>query len=207
VLAEKDNLYIRQQIIILKTIPAFQGEHRFLSNFWPCYIEYNDLVYPTLEHAYQAAKFADPAIKKKIQDCPTPADAKDWLELNNKKPDAGWTVEKKLSIMETLLMIKFGGKDPLLTRALLATDDAAIIEGNNWNDTFWGICDNTGENHLGKLLMKVRTELFRQKQHIILELEKQGGNTAVAKALSITPRILYEKMIAFSIKNKEYWIS
>ena len=36
-----------------------------------------------------------------------------------------------------------------------------LEEGNRWHDTFWGIDQNTGkgENHLGKILMKVRDEI------------------------------------------------
>ncbi len=187
-------------------INGFQGEYRFLSNFWPCYLMYQGFLYPTLEHAYQSAKVADPGIKAIIRDCQTPAAAKDWFETHNAKSDPGWTVEKKLSIMEKLLMIKFGGQDPFLTRAILATGDAELIEGNDWGDTFWGVCNNVGENNLGRILMKLRGELIRQKEQIIHQLAIQHGNAAVAKALSISERSLYEKMIAFKIQNKEYWI-
>ncbi len=193
--------------ITLRIINGFRGEHRFLSNFWPCYLEYKNLVYPTTEHAYQAAKVANLQIKELIKDCPTPAAAKDYLETNHIKPDPDWTVDGKLLIMEQLQVIKFGGKEPLLTRALLGTSDAELVEENNWNDTFWGVCENAGENNLGKILMKVRQELIWQKAQIVLQLEQEQGNSAVADALAITPRCLYEKMIAFSIQNKEYWIS
>jgi N-glycosidase YbiA len=195
------------KLFALKIINAFQGEYRFLSNFWPCYLVYNNLLYPTVEHAYQAAKVESAEVKTMIKDCHTPAEAKDYLEIHTIKPGLDWTVDKKLLVMEQLLMIKFGGKEPFLTRSLLATEDATLIEGNTWNDNFWGVCDNTGENNLGRLLMKVREELFRQKEQIILQLALKQENTAIANTLSITPRSLYEKMIAFSIQNKEYWIS
>jgi ribA/ribD-fused uncharacterized protein len=191
----------------LKTINEFQGEYRFLSNFFPCYLMYQNIIYPTAEHAYQAAKCADHDIKINIKNCPTPAAAKDFFEKHQIDPDPGWTIEKKLAIMEELLEIKFGGKEPLLTRALLITGDANLVEGNTWNDTFWGVCNNSGENHLGRLLVKIREELILQKERIIFQLTQAPGNDAVAAALSITPRELYEKMIAFSIQNKEYWIS
>jgi ribA/ribD-fused uncharacterized protein len=168
---------------------------------------YQNIMYPTAEHAYQAAKVESIDVKTRIKDCDTPAEAKDYFETHDIKPDPGWTIEKKLIIMEQILMIKFGGKEPLLTRALLATGDAELIEGNNWNDTFWGVCNNTGENNLGKILMKVREELSRQKKQIILQLELKHDNAAIANALSITPGCLYERMIAFTIQNKEYWIS
>ena len=191
----------------MKTIDAFQGEYRFLSNFWPCYLMYQDILYPTTEHAYQAAKVSSHDIKIKIRNCSTPAAAKDFFETNTIKPDPGWTIEKKLLVMQELLVTKFGGKEPLLTRALLATGDADLIEGNTWNDTFWGVCNGSGENHLGRLLVKVREELVRQKQAIIFQLAKASSNDAVAAVLSLTARELYEKMIAFKIQNKEYWIS
>ena len=191
----------------MKTINEFQGEYRFLSNFWPCYLVYQNMVYPTAEHAYQAAKVESADIKERIRNCPTPANAKDYFEVNKVNPDPGWTVEKKLMVMEELLRIKFSGSEPFLTRALLGTGDAGLIEGNNWDDTFWGVCNNIGENNLGKLLMKIREELIRQKEQIILQLELGLTNDAVANVLAITPRQLYEKMMAFKIQNKEYWIS
>ena len=191
----------------MKTINGFQGEYRFLSNFWPCYITFQDLLYPTVEHAYQSAKVESPAIKERIRNCPTPADAKDFFDVQKINPDPGWTVEKKLLVMEELLRIKFSGKEPFLTRALLDTGNAELIEGNNWDDTFWGVCKNTGENNLGRLLMKIREGLIRQKEQIIHQLKQGLTNDAIANVLAITPRELYEKMMAFKIQNKEYWIS
>lgn len=191
----------------MKTINEFQGEYRFLSNFWPCYLLYQNVVYPTAEHAYQAAKVDNPEVKTRIRNCPTPADAKDYLELHKIKPAPEWTIGKKLVVMEEILMIKFGGKEPLLTRALLATGDAPLIEGNTWGDIFWGVYNNSGDNNLGKLLMKVREELVRQKKELIIKLAENVNNDAIADALSITSRELYEKMIAFKIQNREYWIS
>ena len=148
----------------MKSINEFQGEYRWLSNFWPCYLIYQDILYPSVEHAYQATKVENVDIKTAIKNCQTPADAKDFFEVQGVRPDPGWTIPKKLGIMEELLKIKFGGKDPFLTRALLETCDADIIEGNTWNDTFWGVCNGSGENNLGRLLMKVREELFQQNQ-------------------------------------------
>lgn len=191
----------------MNTITEFQGEYRFLSNFWPCYIMYQGALYPTAEHAYQAAKAESLDVKTIIINCPTPAAAKEYVELNSIQTTPGWTLEKKLAVMEELLMIKFGGREPFLTRALLETGDADLVEGNTWNDTFWGVCNGAGENNLGRLLVKVREELLRQKQGILIQLETATSNDAVAKALSITQRELYEKMVAFKIKNKEYWIS
>ena len=44
---------------------------------------------------------------------------------------------------------------------LIGTGDAYLEEGNTWHDTCWGVDakTGTGQNHLGKILMKVREEL------------------------------------------------
>ncbi|MGM9605038.1 MAG: hypothetical protein ACI3XG_08225 [Faecousia sp.] len=36
-----------------------------------------------------------------------------------------------------------------------------LEEGNTWHDTFWGVDAKTrdGENHLGRILMRVRQDL------------------------------------------------
>ena len=41
-------------------VTEFQGEYRFLSNFWPAQVVFEGVTYPTSEHAYQAAKTLDP---------------------------------------------------------------------------------------------------------------------------------------------------
>jgi predicted NAD-dependent protein-ADP-ribosyltransferase YbiA (DUF1768 family) len=41
----------------------------------------------------------------------------------------------------------------------MATGSEEIIEWNNWGDRIWGkTYDGVGENHLGKILMKIREE-------------------------------------------------
>src|SRR5690606_37875392 len=64
----------------------------------------------------------------------------------------------KVEVMERLLRQKFAPGTEL-ARKLVATGDAQLIEYNTWGDTFWGVCDGTGQNWLGRLLMKIREEL------------------------------------------------
>ncbi|MEO8172620.1 MAG: NADAR family protein [Sediminibacterium sp.] len=188
----------------MNAITSFQGDHRFLSNFWPCYIEWDGLIYPTLEHAYSASKTDNADVKILIRSCSTPGEAKEFLVTHDLKPSASWTIEKKLWVMEGLLFLKFSGKDPFLTRALLATGDAELIEGNTWDDTFWGVCNNTGENNLGKLLMKLRTHLSQEKTKIEDHLFSAETHQQLADAIGITRLSLYEKMMAFNIPQKKY---
>lgn len=135
-------------------IASFSGEYAFLSNFYPVKITYEGDVYPSVEHAYQAAKTLDLASRERIRLCITPGKAKrlggnvevreDWLSL-------------RVTIMRRLVHSKF--EQPFLRRMLVATGGHQLIEGNGWGDTFWGVCNGVGENNLGKILMGVRDEL------------------------------------------------
>lgn len=136
----------------MKNITEFQGEYRFLSNFWPASILYGDILFPTTEHAYQAAKTIKRKERIAIAECTTPGRAKRLGAQCELRSDWDYI---KLDVMRKLLVIKF--QIPELQILLLATGDAQLEEGNKWGDTFWGVCNNVGENHLGKLLMAVRT--------------------------------------------------
>jgi len=116
------------------------------------------VTYPTVEHAFQAAKTFDPAERELIRDANTPQTAKrlgrgvalraDWEPV-------------KYGLMRELLRQKFA--IPELRQALLATGEAELIEGNNWNDRTWGQVlvqgQWVGKNWLGELLMEVRQEI------------------------------------------------
>ena len=136
-------------------INSFRGEYRWLSNFWLCTIYLDGYSYPSTEHAYQAAKTDNPVDRDRIRKAPTCKEAKHLGYLVKLRSD--WE-SIKLSVMEDLLRQKFTDY-PDLKQKLLATGDQELIEGNTWNDTYWGVCNSKGENHLGKLLMKIRAEL------------------------------------------------
>lgn len=135
-------------------IDSFRGEYGFLSNFTRCRIVYEGLIYRSVEHAYQAAKvetnieraqFTEPGI--------SPGDSKrmgrELIIRDN------WD-QVKLTIMEDLLRIKFNY--PVFKDKLLNTYPHELEESNSWGDTYWGVCNGTGENHLGKLLMQLRED-------------------------------------------------
>lgn len=135
-------------------IIAFQGAYRFLSNFWPCRVKWATEYYRSVEHAYQAAKTMSPLEWEKIQNCVTAGDAKRMGRKVTLRPD--WDLDK-MAVMLDLVRQKF--TDPILRQQLLSTGDAELIEGNYWHDTFWGVCNGVGENHLGKIIMQVRKEI------------------------------------------------
>jgi len=142
----------------INTIVSFVGVNRFLSNFYASPIIYNDLLFPTVEHAYQAAKAKDSyGVQYDIAYfVPTSKEAKTRGRSVNMRTD--WE-DIKLVVMRELIVKKF--EIPALRHALIDTGDATLIEGNTWNDTFWGVCNNIGENHLGKILMEVRMQIFK----------------------------------------------
>lgn len=144
-------------------IHQFQNEFRFLSSFYPVPhgVLLDGVLYPSVEHAYQAAKLRPEKRLKHIDRSAAPGQVKRASRTNDFKVDVrdDWD-EIKLEVMKDLVRQKFvPGSD--LAEKLLATGDQPIVEGNNWGDSFWGVSLKTGEgqNHLGKILMERRSDL------------------------------------------------
>lgn len=136
-------------------IDAFFGEYRWLSNFHVSPTPYKGVTYSSVEHGYQALKAATRDEHNWVASSPKPKDAKQRGRQIKMRSD--WE-SVKLSIMYELVKSKFMN-DEELKEKLLATGDERLVEGNTWGDTFWGVCNNSGQNHLGQILMRVRTEL------------------------------------------------
>src|SRR5690242_861456 len=85
-------------------IAEFQDEYRFLSNFFPAEVIYEGIMYPTSEHAYQAAKTLDPEQRKKIAAMKTPAEAKAAGRALKLRDD--WETAK-FTVMEDVVRYKF----------------------------------------------------------------------------------------------------
>lgn len=120
-------------------------------------------MYRTVEHAFQASKCWHHIDQLRIRMCPTPQNAKTLGRQILIKPE--WDFFK-MDTMEQLVRNKF--KNSRLRTMLRFTEKRPLIEENTWHDTFWGICicaehDGDGENHLGRILMKVRDEIFAEQ--------------------------------------------
>lgn len=145
-----------------KTIAGFFNDYRWLSNFWPCNVKpvyMMTLSFGNSEAAYQAAKFDDPSVWLHLARSDA-AEAKRYareLELEG-KVTSQWNKETKLRMMHYALIDKFTRNEDLKLR-LIATGTRELIEVNWWGDTFWGVCDGVGQNHLGNTLMAVREEI------------------------------------------------
>ena len=137
-------------------IKEFKGDYRWLSNFWLCPVMFGDYVYPSTENAYQASKHPK-SLRQQFTTC-SPALAKR-LGRQVELPE-NWDTEK-LRVMRKALEQKFR-KNTFNSTLLIATGDQEIIEGNDWGDIFWGVCDGVGENSLGKMLMEIRKEMRKE---------------------------------------------
>ena len=140
----------------INKIDSFRGKYFFLSNCFPAEVTYDGLTYQNNEAAFQAQKTFSPEERAVFTRLP-PRDAKRKGRKVRLRPD--WE-QVKDEIMEDIVREKFS-QNPNLKKQLLSTGDAQLIEGNSWNDCYWGIDIRTGVgmNHLGKILMKVREVL------------------------------------------------
>jgi ribA/ribD-fused uncharacterized protein len=142
-------------------ISKFQGEFRWLSNFTDVQVEFEGVMYPSVENAYVAAKTHDKVLRSILTKI-TSAEAK---RLGRSIPIRSDWDEIKYSVMKGLIKQKFSYK--WFEEKLLLTGDREIVEGNSWHDNYWGICDcsecfeKSGQNNLGKLLMEIREGLVQ----------------------------------------------
>ncbi len=129
----------------------------WLSNFYPAEFVWDGIVWPTSEHAYQAAKVLDRAARILISRLPSAGKAKQFGKTVELDPD--WD-SKKIKVMTSIIRAKFT-QNPDLMEKLLATGNERIEEGNHWGDRFWGVSpagSDQGMNHLGEILMELREE-------------------------------------------------
>src|SRR5262245_50753991 len=117
-----------------EAISDFRGDYDFLSNFYPAVVTYEGADYQKVEHAFQAAKTFDHAQRRALRSAKTPSEAKRMGKRVTRRED--W-FDVSLVIMEALVRQKVTHY-PALRAALLATGDAELIEGNTWNDRFYG---------------------------------------------------------------------
>lgn len=121
-------------------IDSFKGKYRFLSNFYPAKIKFQDIEYPSVEHAYQAQKTIDIEERKQIALLKTPGEAKKWGRKIKKEGRLRHDWENfNLILMQTLVFNKFMTHENI-KRKLLDTGDAKLIEGNYFHDCFYGSC-------------------------------------------------------------------
>jgi ribA/ribD-fused uncharacterized protein len=141
-----------------KVIHGFVLEYRWLSNFHPCRVAYEGLVYRSSEAAYQSAKFP-PAERAVFTDLDPDAAKK--LAHAKFVEDAAWTARKD-RVMREVVWAKFS-QNPDLGARLVGTGEKDLEETNSWGDSYWGVFQGKGTDVLGKILMETRARLAALK--------------------------------------------
>lgn len=137
----------------------YPPEYYVFDNFSSFQIKYKGKIYPTAEHAYQSAKFlnTDPKLSEEIRKAKSAHEAFKIAEENSDKKQKDWD-DIKLIIMKEILICKVNQHE-YVKKKLLQSGDREIVE-DSWRDRYWGWGeDKNGENHLGKLWMKIRDKL------------------------------------------------
>ena len=145
----------------MSTIKFYErGQPYFeFTNFAEFPILLDGKTWPTSEHYFQAQKFVGTPYVEQIRNLPRPRDA---FDLSRQPQVSQWLrsdwEQVKLHVMHKALQAKFSQHNHLRDM-LVKTGDRQLIE-HTTRDSFWGDGgDGRGQNHLGKLLMQVRSEL------------------------------------------------
>lgn len=136
-------------------IDRFTGKYAFLSNMYRCRVTFDNMDFPSAEHAFQAAKTEDRSLRTIFQKLTTPAVAKHFGQTVRIRSDWEYT---KFFHMWRVVSAKFF-TNPDLARQLQETYPAWLEEGNDWGDRTWGTVDGEGQNWLGIILMITRGAL------------------------------------------------
>jgi len=144
---------------------ASEKPYGAFSNLLRREVEFEEELFPTSEHAYQAGKARKPAVRKWILEAPSPAllaMAAHGLYYWDIAPD--WS-KTKYDRMRAVLRAKFTQHDDL-NALLLSTGDARLVESATVDNTvnrLWGEVNGKGKNMLGTMLMDLREELRSEK--------------------------------------------
>lgn len=127
------------------------GDISWLRNDYVINMTIGGVTYPTLEHAYQASKFNDKALKFLISKTDDVSEARRIGKSNKIRSDFD-----RLSVMNSLLHKKFFD-NANFGKELANLSGPIVMEGH---DDFWGTGnDGFGDNEMGQLLESIRDEL------------------------------------------------
>ena len=134
-------------------------EYFYLCNFYMRDMEYKGRYFTNAEAAYQAEKCINDEDKDAFAlgglfSDPTPA-----RDHGQEVPIVDDWDDRRVEIMYDVIKEKFL-QNPDLALRLLKTSPCLITKGDRFGDTFWGLTQNGGENHLGNILMYIRDNVL-----------------------------------------------
>lgn len=146
-----------------KIIGFYEREFYCFSNFSSFSVKWRDKIWPTSEHAYQAAHFfkTAPNLVKKIYKEKSAHEAYKIAKTNADKAPKNWH-EIKVAVMEEIIRHKLE-QNPYIMHKLMQTGNRFIVEDSPEDDFWgWGLKRN-GRNELGKIWMKLRDEINNKR--------------------------------------------
>ncbi len=127
------------------------------SNFAPYAIRLKDKTWPTVEHYYQAQKFAGQPDEEQIRHARSAKHAARMGRDRKRTMRNKWDCYRD-EVMLGAVKAKFA-QHPDLERLLLSTGKLQLVEHTR-HDSYWGDGGNgSGRNMLGRYLMRVRREI------------------------------------------------
>lgn len=134
-----------------------KGDYGCFSNFSRHPVKLGGETWPTVEHYFQAQKFAGTKHETEIRKAGGPGEAARMGRDRSRPLRSDWE-QVKDDVMRTAVRAKFT-QHVNLKEILLSTGDAVLVEHTK-NDRYWGDGgDGSGKNMLGKILMEIRQEL------------------------------------------------
>ncbi len=138
-------------------IDFVESAWQYLSPFSAHEVVIDGIVYKTAEHAYQVLR-SIPEVRQRIMDTKSPKDA--WREgqISKERNELDPSHDKDV-LMEKIFRAKLEQHQDIKD-ILLESGDAELLKVYP-TDYYWGTgADGSGENRMGKLWMKLRTELI-----------------------------------------------
>ena len=154
------NLLIAKQK--LSRIDSFTGYFDFMHNNFQTPVYYEGILYPSVTHAYHAARSTDERTRRAILNSETFQILGNIAIRIEDPPD--WQ-EKKVKIMEQLLRDKFR-RSKELQEKLRTTEHRELVmtyQEKKKNNLYWGVVKGKGQNQLGRILMRIRDDLIQDK--------------------------------------------
>lgn len=139
-----------------------EGEFGWLANFSHHSFVLHGYLWPSVEHYFQANKFAEESRVERVRGCRTAIQAKAIAKMMRayKRPD--WCAIR-VDVMRGGIDAKFR-QNPELLDLLLGTLPRDLIETAPGDD-YWGIGpDGQGRNIMGILLMDLRKQLCLERK-------------------------------------------
>jgi ribA/ribD-fused uncharacterized protein len=140
-------------------ITSFTDYFEFLDNKFLTPVYYEGTLYPSVTHAFHAARSTDENTKKAILNADSFKTVGNIARRIN-DPEK-WEL-RRLKVMEMLVRDKFRRSKELQEKLKATTGRELIMTYNEESsgNLFWGVVNGKGQNQLGRILSKIREDLM-----------------------------------------------